>query len=50
MDLDVFYAGDCDINFVLGKAITKKTEWAEVWLLYHTGGMKGGIKDFQIHG
>ncbi|XP_055377645.1 extended synaptotagmin-2 isoform X2 [Condylostylus longicornis] len=31
MDLDLFYAGDCDINFRLG-------------------GMKGGIKDFQIHG
>ncbi|GAB0093070.1 extended synaptotagmin-2 [Sergentomyia squamirostris] len=31
MDLDLFYASDCDINFNLG-------------------GMKGGIKDFQIHG
>ena len=31
MDLDLFYAGDCDINFSLG-------------------GMRGGIKDFQIHG
>ncbi|CRK99214.1 CLUMA_CG012486, isoform B [Clunio marinus] len=31
MDLDLFYAGDCDINFVLG-------------------GMRGGIKDFQVHG
>lgn len=31
MDMDLFYAGDCDINFVLG-------------------GMRGGIKDFQIHG
>ncbi|EDV93593.1 GH18195 [Drosophila grimshawi] len=31
MDLDLFYASDCDINFYLG-------------------GMKGGIKDFQIHG
>lgn len=31
MDLDLFYAGDCDINFVLG-------------------GIRGGIKDFQIHG
>ena len=31
MDLDLFYAGDCDINFILA-------------------GMKGGLKDFQIHG
>ncbi|XP_055708386.1 extended synaptotagmin-2 isoform X2 [Phlebotomus papatasi] len=31
MDLDLFYASDCDINFNLG-------------------GMRGGIKDFQIHG
>ncbi|XP_055676683.1 extended synaptotagmin-2 isoform X2 [Lutzomyia longipalpis] len=31
MDLDLFYASDCDINFSLG-------------------GMRGGIKDFQIHG
>ncbi|KAH8341183.1 hypothetical protein KR074_008970, partial [Drosophila pseudoananassae] len=31
MDLDLFYASDCDINFYLG-------------------GVKGGIKDFQIHG
>lgn len=31
MDLDLFYAGDCDINFSLG-------------------GVRGGIKDFQIHG
>lgn len=31
MDLDLFYASDCDINFTLA-------------------GMKGGIKDFQIHG
>ncbi|KRG01713.1 extended synaptotagmin-2 isoform X3 [Drosophila mojavensis] len=31
MDLDLFYASDCDINFYLA-------------------GMKGGIKDFQIHG
>ncbi|KAL9890728.1 extended synaptotagmin-like protein 2 isoform 1-T4 [Glossina fuscipes fuscipes] len=31
MDLDLFYASDCDINFYLGA-------------------MKGGIKDFQIHG
>ncbi|KAF4523779.1 hypothetical protein B566_EDAN009011 [Ephemera danica] len=31
MDLDVFYAGDCDITFSVK-------------------GMKGGIKDFQIHG
>lgn len=31
MDLDLFYASDCNINFYLG-------------------GMKGGIKDFQIHG
>lgn len=31
MDLDLFYAGDCDISFSLG-------------------GMRGGIKDFQIHG
>ncbi|XP_037812091.1 extended synaptotagmin-2-A isoform X6 [Lucilia sericata] len=31
MDLDLFYASDCDINFYLGS-------------------MKGGIKDFQIHG
>lgn len=29
MDLDLFYAGDCDINFSLG-------------------GVRGGIKDFQI--
>lgn len=31
MDLDLFYASDCDINFYLGS-------------------IKGGIKDFQIHG
>lgn len=31
MDLDIFYAGDCDITFTLGA-------------------MRGGIKDFQIHG
>lgn len=31
MDLDIFYAGDCDISFSIG-------------------GIKGGIKDFQIHG
>lgn len=31
MDLDLFYASDCDVNFALA-------------------GMKGGIKDFQIHG
>ncbi|KAH8278506.1 hypothetical protein KR018_004322, partial [Drosophila ironensis] len=31
MDLDLFYASDCDINFYLH-------------------GVKGGIKDFQIHG
>ncbi|CAH1720627.1 unnamed protein product [Chironomus riparius] len=31
MDLDLFYAGDCDINFAIG-------------------GLRGGIKDFQIHG
>ncbi|XP_055847648.1 extended synaptotagmin-2 isoform X2 [Episyrphus balteatus] len=31
MDMDIFYASDCDINFYLG-------------------GVKGGIKDFQIHG
>lgn len=31
MDLDLFYASDCDINFSLG-------------------GMRGGIKDFSIHG
>nr|XP_022907174.1 extended synaptotagmin-2 isoform X1 [Onthophagus taurus] len=31
MDLDLFYAGDCDINFTLQ-------------------GIKGGIKDFQLHG
>lgn len=31
MDIDLFYASDCDINFYLG-------------------GVKGGIKDFQIHG
>uniref|UniRef100_A0A1Q3FZ30 Protein kinase c conserved region 2 n=1 Tax=Culex tarsalis TaxID=7177 RepID=A0A1Q3FZ30_CULTA len=31
MDLDLFYAGDCDINFSLS-------------------GLRGGIKDFQIHG
>lgn len=31
MDVDLFYASDCDINFSLA-------------------GMKGGIKDFQIHG
>ena len=31
MDIDLFYAGDCDINFILG-------------------GIRGGIKDFQIHG
>lgn len=31
MDVDLFYASDCDINFSLG-------------------GMRGGIKDFQIHG
>ncbi|KAG5682384.1 hypothetical protein PVAND_011737 [Polypedilum vanderplanki] len=31
MDLDLFYAGDCDINFSLS-------------------GVRGGIKDFQIHG
>lgn len=31
MDMDVFYAGDCDISFTIG-------------------GIKGGIKDFQIHG
>lgn len=31
MDLDLFYASDCDINFYLGS-------------------VKGGIKDFQIHG
>lgn len=31
MDLDLFYASDCDINF-------------------YVSGMKGGIKDFQIHG
>ncbi|CAG9823459.1 unnamed protein product [Phaedon cochleariae] len=31
MDLDIFYAGDCDITF-------------------HLSGMKGGIRDFQLHG
>jgi Ca2+-dependent lipid-binding protein len=31
MDLDIFYAGDCDITFYLA-------------------GMKGGIRDFQLHG
>ncbi|PNF25333.1 hypothetical protein B7P43_G10919 [Cryptotermes secundus] len=31
MDMDIFYAGDCDISFTVG-------------------GIKGGIKDFQIHG
>lgn len=31
MDLDLFYAGDCDINFSIG-------------------GVRGGIKDFQLHG
>ncbi|XP_072389064.1 extended synaptotagmin-2 isoform X2 [Diabrotica undecimpunctata] len=31
MDLDIFYAGDCDITF-------------------HLKGMKGGIRDFQLHG
>lgn len=31
MDLDLFYAGDCDISFSLG-------------------GVRGGIKDFSIHG
>ncbi|XP_037945716.1 extended synaptotagmin-2 isoform X2 [Teleopsis dalmanni] len=31
MDLDLFYASDCDINFYIS-------------------GVKGGIKDFQIHG
>lgn len=31
MDLDIFYAGDCDITFYLS-------------------GMKGGIRDFQLHG
>ncbi|XP_041766944.1 extended synaptotagmin-2 isoform X4 [Anopheles merus] len=31
MDLDLFYAGDCDISFALS-------------------GLRGGIKDFQIHG
>ncbi|XP_021935100.1 extended synaptotagmin-2 isoform X3 [Zootermopsis nevadensis] len=31
LDMDVFYAGDCDISFTIG-------------------GIKGGIKDFQIHG
>ncbi|XP_071446614.1 extended synaptotagmin-2-B isoform X2 [Hetaerina americana] len=31
MDLDIFYAGDCDISFSIGA-------------------IKGGIKDFQIHG
>ncbi|XP_044743931.1 extended synaptotagmin-2-A isoform X2 [Chrysoperla carnea] len=31
MDVDLFYAGDCDISFYLQ-------------------GVKGGIKDFQIHG
>lgn len=31
MDLDLFYAGDCDISFSLS-------------------GVRGGIKDFQIHG
>lgn len=31
MDMDIFYAGDCDISFTIG-------------------GIKGGIRDFQIHG
>ncbi|KAL1497143.1 hypothetical protein ABEB36_008149 [Hypothenemus hampei] len=31
MDLDIFYAGDCDITFYLS-------------------GIKGGIRDFQLHG
>lgn len=31
MDLDIYYAGDCDITFTIGA-------------------MRGGIKDFQIHG
>ncbi|XP_050309807.1 extended synaptotagmin-2 [Anthonomus grandis grandis] len=31
MDLDIFYAGDCDVTFYLS-------------------GMKGGIRDFQLHG
>ncbi|ENN81663.1 hypothetical protein YQE_01938, partial [Dendroctonus ponderosae] len=31
MDLDIFYAGDCDITF-------------------HLSGLKGGIRDFQLHG
>ncbi|KAJ8961095.1 hypothetical protein NQ318_008771 [Aromia moschata] len=31
MDIDIFYAGDCDITFYLS-------------------GMKGGIRDFQLHG
>ncbi|XP_074032959.1 extended synaptotagmin-like protein 2 [Leptinotarsa decemlineata] len=31
MDLDIFYAGDCDISF-------------------HLSGLKGGIRDFQLHG
>ncbi|XP_063237975.1 extended synaptotagmin-2 isoform X2 [Bacillus rossius redtenbacheri] len=31
MDMDLFYAGDCDISFFLS-------------------GVRGGIKDFQIHG
>ncbi|XP_015835626.1 extended synaptotagmin-like protein 2a isoform X1 [Tribolium castaneum] len=31
MDLDIFYAGDCDITFYLA-------------------GIKGGIRDFQLHG
>ncbi|XP_066139999.1 extended synaptotagmin-2 isoform X1 [Euwallacea fornicatus] len=31
MDLDIFYAGDCDVTFYLS-------------------GIKGGIKDFQLHG
>lgn len=31
MDLDIFYAGDCDVTFYLS-------------------GVKGGIRDFQLHG
>ncbi|CAH0557885.1 unnamed protein product [Brassicogethes aeneus] len=31
MDLDIFYAGDCDVTFYLS-------------------GIKGGIRDFQLHG
>lgn len=50
MDLDLFYAGDCDINFILGESQEKSFRTRLKFICCRLGGMKGGLKDFQIHG